>query len=69
MPVKAGHRFVLAMEVSGECKGKARRHRLRGGGCSHWEILPTMFDTTRGKVIAKLGTTGGYRLQFGWVPE
>ena len=69
LPVKPGHRFVLAMEVTGECKGKARRHRLLNGGCSHWQILPTFFDATRHKMIAKLGETGGYRLQFGWLPE
>jgi hypothetical protein len=69
MPEKAGHRFVLAMEVSGECKGKAKRKRLRGGGCSHWDFVPTEFDPGRGKVIAKLGATGGYRMQFGWLPE
>jgi quercetin dioxygenase-like cupin family protein len=68
-PEKPGHRFVLAMEVTGDCKGQARKHRLREGGCSHWELLPTTYDAARKKVVARLGKTGGYRLQFGWLRE
>ena len=68
MPVKAGQRFVLAMETSGDCTAKAKR-RLASGGCAHWDFIPTFFDEGRKKVIAKLGATGGYRLQFGWMPE
>jgi beta-alanine degradation protein BauB len=68
LPVKSGHRFVLAMEKSGPCTAKNKR-RLASGGCAYWDFIPTLFDETRGKVIAKLGATGGYRLQFGWVAE
>jgi len=69
MPAKAGQKFVMAMERSGECTKANRKHELDDGGCSIWEILPTEFDEERGKVIGKTNNPGGYRLQFGWMPE
>jgi hypothetical protein len=69
MPAKAGQKFVLAMERSGKCTKANRKFELDDGGCSTWEILPTEFDEGRGKVIAKTTSPGGYRLQFGWMPE
>ena len=69
MPTKKGARFVLAMEYESECTKQNRRYELEYGGCSSWKIIPTEFDEERGKVIAKLSSTGGYRLQFGWIPE
>ena len=67
-PRRAGQRFVLAMEYSGECTGKARKHPLDDGGCSHWKVFPTEFDEANERVIARLDSVGGHRLQFGWLP-
>ena len=70
MPTGSGRvLFVLAQESSVECTAANKRWRLRDGGCSSWTIIPAEFDEARGKVVAKLTESGGYRLQFGWVPD
>jgi hypothetical protein len=65
---KPGEKLVLAVESSGECDAAHKKYKLEDGGCSHWALYDTYFDPTRSEMIAALPATGGYRLQFGWVP-
>ena len=69
MPTKTGEKFVLAMERSGECTAVNKKYELRDGGCPVWTIVPAEFDEARHKVVGRLSETGGYRLQFGWMPQ
>lgn len=65
-PEKRGFRFVLAMEVAGLCDASNERNRISQLLCSTWEIVDTTYVANR--VVARLHHTGGYRLQFGWIP-
>lgn len=65
---KPGEKLVLAVENSGECDEAHRRDKLDDGGCSHWQLFDTHFDSLRSEMVAMIPATGGYRLQFGWVP-
>lgn len=65
---KPGEKLVLAVEVSGECEGPQKREQLTGGDCSHWQLFDTAYDAQGNDMVARLPATGGYRLQFGWVP-
>jgi len=65
-PEKRGFRFVLAMEVAGLCDDSNRHNRISQLLCSTWEIVDASYED--GRAVAHLGRTGGYRLQFGWIP-
>jgi hypothetical protein len=65
-PVKRGFRFVLAMETAGLCDASNKQNRISSLLCSTWEIVDTTFDGAR--ALARVDHTGGYRLQFGWIP-
>ena len=40
---------------------------LKGSLCSGWEFTDARHDGTR--IVAKLRSTGGMRMQFGFIPE
>jgi hypothetical protein len=64
---KPDEKLVLAVESSGDCDA-THRSKLDDGGCSHWSLYDTRFDETHSEMVAAIPATGGYRLQFGWVP-
>lgn len=66
---KPGEKLVLAVESSGECDAQHKREKLQDGDCSHWQLFDTTFDAARNEMVARIPATGGYRLQFGWVPN
>ena len=67
--MKAGEKLVLAVESSGECDAAHKRDKLEDGECSHWQTFDTSFDASRNEMVARIPATGGYRLQFGWIPS
>lgn len=69
LSARRGHRLVLAMEQAGLCTDDNRADTLGAGLCSVWELLPATHDAGEGRLKADLPVPGGYRLQFGWVPE
>jgi hypothetical protein len=68
-PVKARYKLVLAIEEAGLCAGNNKGSKLGAGLCSTWRTVDAQYDSASGRVVAKLKSTGGYRLQFGWIPE
>jgi hypothetical protein len=66
---KPGEKLVLAVESSGECDAEHKRDKLEDGDCSHWQLFDAPFDAQRNEMVARIPGTGGYRLQFGWVPS
>jgi hypothetical protein len=66
---KPGEKLVLAVESSGECDAQHKRDKLEDGECSHWQLFDAPFDAQRNEMVARIPATGGYRLQFGWVPS
>jgi hypothetical protein len=66
---RAGKRLVLAIEMPGLCDDSNRRYPMGNGLCSTWTVVPAVHDATAGVVRAEIANPGGYRLQFGWVPE
>lgn len=68
-PRREGLKFVLAMEVEGPCEGRYAKYELETGMCSHWVIADTEYDDTNKCMAAELTQTGGFRLQFGWMPQ
>jgi hypothetical protein len=66
---KAGEKLVLAVESSGECDAQHKADKLEDGDCSHWQMFDATFDAQRTEMIARIPATGGYRMQFGWVPS
>ncbi len=68
-PRRAGLKFVLAVEKEGECEGANAKYELESGMCSHWMVVDTEYDDAAKYMVAKLKNTGGFRLQFGWMPE
>lgn len=64
---KVGEKLVLAVESSGECDAQ-HRDKLEDGDCSHWQLFDAAFDAQRNEMLARVPATGGYRLQFGWIP-
>lgn len=68
-PRRAGLKFVLAVEEEGECEGRNAKYKLESGMCSHWKVIDTKYDEANKCMAAKLKNTGGFRLQFGWIPE
>jgi hypothetical protein len=68
-PVTKGTRLVVAMEVGTFCEGESKAHKLGGGLCSGFELHDAEFDAAGGRLVAKLKSTGGHRMQFGLVAE
>jgi hypothetical protein len=68
-PSKAGHKLVVAMEVGSFCEAKNKAHKLKSGLCSGFELHDAAYDPGEHKLVAKLRSTGGLRMQFGLVPE
>ena len=68
-PAKTGLKIVLAMEVGSFCEGPNKAFKLKGGLCSGFELHEADYDSSERRVIAKLHTTGGLRMQFGLVPN
>lgn len=65
---KPGEKLVLAVESSVECTDKNKKDKLEDGDCSGWQLYDVAFDAQNNEMVAKIPATGGYRLQFGWVP-
>jgi len=68
-PSKPGHRFVLAMEVGGFCEEHNKQYKLKSGLCSDWQIIDADYDEAGKRVVARLNSTGGLRMQFGYLPD
>ncbi len=66
---KPGEKLVLAVESSGECNTANKKYKLDDGGCSHWTMYDASFDSESNEMVAPIPSTGGYRLQFGWIPN
>ena len=67
-PSNAKLKLVIAMEIGTFCEDKNKAHKLKGGLCSGFELHEAEYDDASKKLIAKLGSTGGMRMQFGLVP-
>jgi len=65
---KPGEKLVLAVESSGECDTAHKKDKLDDGGCSHWAMYDASYDSESNEMVARIPATGGYRLQFGWIP-
>ncbi|MBN1652454.1 MAG: hypothetical protein JXA30_01625 [Deltaproteobacteria bacterium] len=68
-PRRDGLKFVLAIEEETECTGANAKYKLESGLCSQWMVVATEYDERNKCMAAKVKSTGGYRLQFGWIPE
>ena len=68
-PTTKGMRLVVAMEVGTFCEGESKGHKLAGGLCSGFELHDAEHDPEGGRLVAKLRSTGGHRMQFGLVAE
>ncbi|MFT3923989.1 MAG: hypothetical protein QM778_15755 [Myxococcales bacterium] len=66
---KPGEKLVLAVESSGECTDQNKRDKLDDDGCSQWAIYDASFDSQTNEMVARIPATGGYRMQFGWLPN
>ena len=66
-PSKAGQKIVVAMEVATFCDAHNKAFKLSNGLCSGWEMQEASYEA--GRLVAKLRSTGGMRMQFGLVPE
>lgn len=68
-PEKSGYKLVLAIEEAGLCTKEGKGSKLGHGLCSTWRTMDVRYDSEEGKIVAHLASTGGYRLQFGLVPQ
>jgi len=69
-PVRKGMRLVVAMEIGTFCDGPNKSHRLgKTGLCSGFELHDAEYDSGGKRMVARLQSTGGMRMQFGLVPE
>lgn len=68
-PVRRGMKLILAWEQPGFCDESNQAYSLGNGLCSTWQVVDATWDASTQLVRARLETTGGLRLQFGWVPE
>lgn len=67
-PSNAKLKLVVAMEIGTFCDDTNKGHKLKGGLCSGFELHEASYDDASKKLIAKLASTGGMRMQFGLVP-
>ena len=67
-PAKGGQKLVLAMEVGTFCDKPNKAFKLKNGLCTGFEQHDAEFDPAGKRIIAKLRSTGGLRMQFGTVP-
>jgi hypothetical protein len=68
-PYLKGHRLVLAMEVGGFCEEHNKQYKLKSGLCSDWQFIDAEYDEAGKRVVARLNSTGGLRMQFGNLPD
>lgn len=68
-PRKAGTKLVLAMEVGTLCNAENKSTKMKNGLCSGWEFVDAEYDGTGRRLVAKLASTGGFRLTFGLLPQ
>ena len=57
------------MEVGSFCEAKNKALKLKNGLCSGFELHDAEYDFGDHKLVAKLRSTGGLRMQFGLVPS
>jgi hypothetical protein len=68
-PTKRGQKLVVAMEVGTFCEQENKAFKLKSGLCSGFELHDAEYDAADKRLLAKLRSTGGLRMQFGLVPE
>lgn len=69
-PAGRGTRLVLAMEIGTFCEGPNKAFKVGAGLCSGFELQDDVhYDEAAGRLVARLRSTGGLRMQFGTVPE
>jgi hypothetical protein len=68
-PIKRGQKLVVAMEVGTFCEKQNKAFKLKNGLCSGFELHDAEFDDGGKRLLAKLRSTGGLRMQFGVVSE
>jgi hypothetical protein len=68
-PTARGMKLIIAMEIGTFCEGANKTHKLKNGLCSGFELHEAEYEAESKRVVAKLGSTGGMRMQFGLVPE
>jgi hypothetical protein len=68
-PMKKGYKLVLAVEEAGFCEPKNKKYKIgKSGLCSTWRTIDAEYDSAQKRVVAELESTGGLRLQLGWIP-
>lgn len=68
-PRKAGMKLVLAMEVGTLCNAENKSTKMKNGLCSGWEFVDAEYDGAGRRLVAKLASTGGFRMTFGLLPQ
>jgi hypothetical protein len=68
-PAGRGQKLVLAMEVGTFCENENKAFKLKGGLCSGFELHDAQWEPGDKRMVARLQSTGGLRMQFGAVPE
>jgi hypothetical protein len=68
-PSQRGMKLVLAVENGTFCEAANKAYRLQTGLCSGFELQEAEYDPVGKRLVGKLATTGGLRMQFGLVPE
>jgi hypothetical protein len=68
-PIKRGNKLVVAMEIGTFCEKQNKAFKLKNGLCSGFELHDAEYDDANKRLLAKLRSTGGLRMQFGVVPE
>lgn len=68
-PRKRGYKLVLAIEEAGFCEKKNKKFKVGKGLCSTWRTVDAEYDHGSKRIIARIESTSGLRLQFGWIPE
>lgn len=67
-PSTGNLKLVLAMEIGTFCDADNKAYKLKNGLCSGFELYEAEYDAAGKRMIAKLASTGGMRMQFGLVP-